>query len=360
MSVADPRRLEWMLAALAVIVCAAAAVLVTAQPGSPAPGPRRQTAAPTTPSPEPKRGLPARLAFDLGVAGAGTTRVPTAVHQAPEGSSPVVSRLRPGILLPVEGIAGSFVRVLTPCQASGWVRSADLVLHPRANGPPKSFGEATIVLDPGHGGLQRGAVGPNGLPEKDANLAIARRLAARLGGARVFVTRNADVTAGLQYRASIANALRAHALVSIHNNSAPDGPSDHPGTETWHQGHSPAAQRLSGLLYGELREALKSFKIAWVSDRKAGTRTRVNQHGHDYYGLLRGSIVPTVIVEAMFISNAPEAELLTRPEGQDAVAGALARSLKLYVEGAGPEVTEPYRAAVGTFSGLPTTCVDPA
>ncbi len=107
-------------------------------------------------------------------------------------------------------------------------------------------------------------------------------------------------------------------------------------------------------------EALKPFKVNWVADRKAGTRTRLNEHGHDYYGLLRGSTVPTVIVEAMFISNAAEEDLLRRPEGQDAVAKALAKGLRKYVKKADGQGSEPYAGAVGTTGGVPAGCVDPA
>lgn len=356
----DPRRLEWLLAAVAVMVLAMAAVLVTSASGAPDPAPRRPVLAQPTATPTPTPVPTARPGFDLATVGAATTKVPTEVRQGPDDGSAVVSRLRPGIVLPVWKHEGSYLRTLTPCEAEGWVKTSDVLLHPRAEGPPRSFSEATIVIDPGHGGLQSGAMGPNGLPEKEANLAIARRLRDELGGARVFLTRYFDFTAGLRYRSQLANALGAHALVSIHNNSVPDGPSENPGTETWHQSRSAPAQRLSRLLFGELFEALRSFDITWVSDRDAGTRTRLNRSGHDYYGLLRGSKVPTVIVETMFISNAAEEELLRRPEAQDVVAKALARSIRRYAREGGDDIAEPYTAAVGTVGGTPAGCVDPA
>jgi N-acetylmuramoyl-L-alanine amidase len=360
MSFADPRRLEWMLAAVAVVVLALATVLITASPGSPQPAPVRLAAASPTPAPRPTPGKPVRLSFDLAKVGAATTKVATAIHQDPSAASPVVSRLRPGVVLPVFRNDGPYLRVMTPCEAKGWVKTTNVLLHPRAEGPPKSLADAMIVIDPGHGGMQPGAQGPNGLAEKDANLAIAHRVRSGLQGARVYLTRYFDFTAGLIYRTSLANQLGAHALVSIHNNSVPDGPSSRPGSETWHQSQSGPSQRLSGLLFGEVVEALKPFKVSWVSDRDAGTRTRLNQHGQDYYGMLRGSKVPTVIVEAMFISNGPEADLLTKPEGQDAVAKALTRSLKRYVKESGHDVSQPYAAAAGTTGGLPAGCVDPA
>ena len=375
MSFADPRRLEWVLAAIAVLVCAAAAVLVTAKPSSPEPtvltaatvsptplatpaATQLPTPVPPTPAPRPSPTPPAGL--DPATAAAVTTKATVAVRQAPHPAAPVISRLRAGIVLPVTDRRRTFVRVLTPCEVTGWVGTEDLEGHARTVGSPTSLDDAVFVIDPGHGGMQAGAIGPNGLREADANLGIAHRLLARLHRAKVFMMRDADFTAGLNYRTSVANALGPHALLSIHNNTMPDGPSELPGTETWHQHQSAPALRLAQLVQGELVEALRSFKISWVADHKAGARTRLNQHGEDYYGLLRGSTAPTVIVEAMFISNMPEANLLASPDGQEAVAAALARVMQQYAETAGPEVTKPYAGAAGTRGGVPAGCVDPA
>jgi N-acetylmuramoyl-L-alanine amidase len=297
---------------------------------------------------------------DIAQVGAVTTTGATAVYQFPTQSSPVVSHLRAGINLPVTAHDGGFVEVLTPCEVAGWVRVDQVTLREHAHGPPQSFDQAIFVIDPGHGGMQTGAIGRGGLPEKDANLAIARKLVDQLAGAQVFLTRDADYTAGIRYRTLLANTLGAHALVSVHNNSIPDGPSGHPGTETWHQVQSTASLRLAQLVQGELVEALSSFKVSWVSDAKAGTRTRLNADGHDYYGILRGSRVPAVIVESMYIDNPPEEALLRTPQGQDAVAGALGRVLREYVSSPRPDIAVPYAGAAGTAGGVPAGCVDPA
>ena len=365
-------RFEWLPTLLAVLVLAGVSIVFTAAPSSetelavsaatpalsaaPTPLPPPATP-PPTPAPTPHPTPTARV--DFGTIGAITTRTATAVHQAPDDASPIVSRLGSGITLPAWARTGSFVRVLTPCEAEGWVRADAGDLHPRAVGRPASFEQAVIVIDPGHGGRQPGAFGPGGLSEKEANLAVAHRLVSELRGARVDPTRNGDYTAGLRYRSALGNALGAHVLVSLHNNSAPDGPSDHPGTETWHQSRSTSSLRLAQTVQQELVGALSSFDISWVADHKAGTRTRLNRHGQDFYGLLRGSRAPTVIVEAMFISNAPEEALLRTPDGQGAVAGALARSLRRFIADPGPEVGRRYVGAVGTAGGVPPGCVDP-
>jgi N-acetylmuramoyl-L-alanine amidase len=81
----------------------------------------------------------------------------------------------------------------------------------------------TVVLDPGHGGDQEGAISPAGVKEKDLALDIARRIAARLkrGGAKVILTRSGDIGVPLANRAAIATAIRADLFVSVHLNSMP-------------------------------------------------------------------------------------------------------------------------------------------
>src|SRR4029077_7534913 len=81
----------------------------------------------------------------------------------------------------------------------------------------------TIVLDPGHGGAETGAVGPGGLQEKDVTLQIARRLAAalpRLLSCRVVLTRESDTAIPLDDRTSVANREKADLFLSIHANSS--------------------------------------------------------------------------------------------------------------------------------------------
>jgi N-acetylmuramoyl-L-alanine amidase len=273
-----------------------------------------------------------------------------------------IGRLRPGVLVPVIGEREGFLSILTPCEARGWVSSADVERHERAGATPHSLREATIVLDPGHGGRLDGAVGPSGLAEQTPNMAIAERMAAKLGGARVFVTHAADVTAGIGFRATLANALGAHALVSLHNNADPDGRSNGPGTETYYQYRSPGSKRLAGLIYEELVPALTRFPVYWVADRDAGAKYRLNTRGTDYYALLRSTRVPAVIVESLFVSNPPEEDLLRRQDVLDTIAGAVVAGLKRYFETGDPGsgFVVPYPREPGPSGRLPSTCNDPA
>ncbi len=80
----------------------------------------------------------------------------------------------------------------------------------------------TIVIDPGHGGAESGAVGPGGVLEKDLTLEFARELAGKLGrlGVQTLLTRNEDATVPHDARPALANQNRADLFISIHLNSS--------------------------------------------------------------------------------------------------------------------------------------------
>lgn len=326
-----------------------------------------------TPAPTPQASPEAALV---------TTVAPTLVRKEPHPDAPQVSVLRAGIHLPVLGAVDGFYGVLTPCDVEGYVPASDVQPHaPAPEGFPDSLGDATFVLDPGHGGLQPGAVGPGGLTEAEINLNLVRRLASFLdesrsidpatgavvpggdfGTPRVFLTRDSEFTLSLRYRAAIATVLRAHAFISIHNNAEPDGPLPRPGTETFHQVHDEQSRRLGGLTYEELVRVFNQYDLPWVGDRDAGAKYRTGTDGDDYYGVLRRTEGPAVLVEALFISNPPEEALLRQEPVQHQIAEALYRALVRYVEtdDPGSGFTEPYQRGSAGPSRLHSRCIDPA
>lgn len=231
--------------------------------------------------------------------------------------------------------------------------------------PGSSLSGATVVLDPGHGGDEPGAVGPGGATEKDVNLAIAletkRQLEAQ--GATVVLTRTGDYRITLASRTAIAKALQPALFLSIHHNAEPDEHRATPGAETYRQISSPESKRASGLIYEELLAAFSAYKIDWVADRDAGAKYRPRADGGDYYGILSGSAgVPAVLSEAAFISNPPEEALLVDPAFQAVEAGAFTRAIVRYVTTADPGsgFVEPYpRTAPAGSGGGAKGCVDP-
>ena len=260
--------------------------------------------------------------------------------------------------------AGVVVPVLGPAEGGGWVvrtpcnRTATLT-----GGAPA--GSPAIVLDPGHGGTEPGAVSPGGMAEAGVNLAVARhaRAALEAEGVPTLLTRTGDYTLALPTRAEIARNVAPRAFVSVHHNAEPDEAWPGPGAETYYQIGSSESKRLAGLIYEEVAKALSQYRVAWVADRDAGAKYRPNSRGGDYYAILRqAGPVTAVLAELAYISNPPEAELLARPDVQqvegEAVARGILRFLNSDAPGSGYVTPYPRDAPAGPGGGK-TGCVDP-
>jgi N-acetylmuramoyl-L-alanine amidase len=261
-----------------------------------------------------------------------------------------------GIVVPVIARAGDGWTVRTPCNATATVN--------RSRG--RSAGSPVVVLDPGHGGAEPGAVSPAGLAEKGINLAVARHTedALEAAGVTTLLTRTGDYEVTLPTRSEIARSIDPKAFVSIHHNAEPDGPRAGPGAETYYQIASPDSKRLAGLIYEEVVKAMSQYRVAWVADRDAGAKYRPGSNG-DYYAMLRqpGKVV-SVLAELAFISNPPEADLISRPEVQKVEGEAVARGIIRYLttRDPGSGFVEPYPRVdppSGPGGGPGRPCRDP-
>jgi len=259
-----------------------------------------------------------------------------------------------GHIVAVSDVVDDGWSVVTPCGEAQVVTSG------------RPIGAQLVVIDPGHGGDEPGAVGEGGLREADLNLAVARVVAERLAadGVSAILTRSSDIRLTLASRAAIARSVGARAFVSIHHNAAPDGPSGKPGTEVWYQHDDPESRRLSGIIYEDVVAALSDYDAEWVADSDAGAKVRLNSRGTDYYGILRESSgTPAALAELAFLSNPSEEQLLStlavqRAEGQ-AVAEAIERYLVTADQGSG--FVDAYERVTPAGSGGGTKgCVDPA
>ena len=305
-----------------------------------------------------------------------------ALRDTPSGD--VTVRAHEGLPMPVIGREGSMFRLLTPCDTEAWVDGSEIRFEPQGENTGESLESAVIVLDPGHGGPNRGATGPTGLAEPEVNLDIARRVRDLLSGPRdvdwetgtvvagseygpaaaVWMTRaegppGADYEVGLFFRAKLAEMAGADALVSIHNNAEPDGPFDGPGSEAFYSIEDMESRRLAGLIVEEFRRGFVSFDVDWVGDTDAGAKYRLNEAGSDYYGVIRMSAVPVVIAEGAFISSPAEEDLLRTPAFRHAYAEAVYRALVRFVstDDPGSGFTDPYVRTVPSGSGAPLpTC----
>jgi N-acetylmuramoyl-L-alanine amidase len=258
-------------------------------------------------------------------------------------------------------------------------RSAPLGLRP----PPTSTREgyslarqlglavSRIIVDPGHGGHDPGAAGPEGLQEKDLTLEISRLLMGLLGGEsglEVVMTRDTDVFVPLEDRTSLGNAHEADLFVSIHINS-----SRRPGArgiETYYldfangpQAEEVAAREnaattrrfadLPGLVEQvlntsrsqESRELARHVQQAMAfellgtptPELYAGVRTAP-------FHVLVGARMPAVLIEAGYLSNREDAASLAVPSYREQIAQAIAQGIRSYLgvlssRGALPELT---------------------
>jgi N-acetylmuramoyl-L-alanine amidase len=333
------------LAVVAVLGAGTAALAGRADPdpvAAPAEPSTTSTAAPSPPSSTTTTAAPTTT----------TTVAPVPWPALPDDGVPRAVVAPSGVVLAVVRPDGDAVIARTPCGA-----------EVRVVGTPITG--AHVVLDPGHGGDEPGAVGPSGLTEKAVNQAVAEEAARRLEalGATVVLTRTADYRITLASRAAIATSLQPLLFVSIHHNAEPDEERSTPGAETYFQIDSPDSKRAAGLLQEELVAAFTPFGSTWAADRDAGAKYRRAGDGGDYYGILRRSAgVPAVLSEAAFISNPAEEALLRDPAFLAVEAEALTQAVVRYVssDDPGSGFVEPYpRSQPAGPGGGAQGCVDP-
>ncbi len=220
----------------------------------------------------------------------------------------------------------------------------------------------TVVIDPGHGGDQEGAISPGGEKEKDVVLAISRRVAARLKklGAKVVLTRTGDIAVPLANRAAIATAIRADAFVSLHLNSMPTAEQRRhsQGIETFFLSanatdtHAKAvaarenADRLAGEpeidpndpvsgILEDLEDAASlqgSSRLAYSLHEKLVARLGAEDRGVKQapFYVLAGARMPAVLLEMGFISHGEESRRLRSREYQEKIAEAVAEGIKAF------------------------------
>jgi N-acetylmuramoyl-L-alanine amidase len=272
----------------------------------------------------------------------------------PEAATDAVGAVRTG--------SGVVAPVLAAFDGGWWVRTPCYRVQRVFVASPVE--DVDVVIDPGHGGMEDGAPGVDGIKEKVVNIAVARLVAVKLraNGRHVVLTHERDDYLTLHTRGEIATSIDPELMVSIHHNSVVSTPSPHPGTEAIHQFRSTRSRLLAEALFTDVRTGIGRFDVPWVGSPDAKPNIRMGDDG-DYYGILRYSGgVPTAIIEAGYIDNPPEARLFMRPDYQDveasAIAGAIERTLHEYHRrdlGAEPTV----RPAPGTPAEDAEGCVDP-
>jgi N-acetylmuramoyl-L-alanine amidase len=181
-----------------------------------------------------------------------------------------------------------------------------------------------IVIDPGHGGHDSGAVNPRvGVQEKDLNLQIALALQGWLmsGGHQVVMTRYEDRFLDLALRASLANLAKADAFISIHCNAAENHAAK--GFEIWTSPGPTSADTLATFI-GQAVQA----NIPRLVNRFDFSDGDLDKEGS--LAVLRLTRCPAVLVEAGFVSEDSEAEWLRQPENIQQISHAISLGVSMW------------------------------
>ena len=221
-----------------------------------------------------------------------------------------------------------------------------------------------IVLDPGHGGSETGAIAPGGTNEKDVTLAIAKILKRFIEdqlGIRVFLTRDGDSTVSLEERAALANNRKADLFVSLHCNAS--WSKEAHGSETFilslkstdtearklaffentfeeedERKQAPAVENddLKMILWdmAQVEYLKESASLAELVQKELnillGTKDRGIKQAP--FRVLMNVAMPAVLVETAFLSNGQESQMLKNDEFQRKIAYAIFLGIKRYGE----------------------------
>jgi N-acetylmuramoyl-L-alanine amidase len=215
-----------------------------------------------------------------------------------------------------------------------------------------------IVVDPGHGGHDPGAMGPGGTQEKDVVLAIGLKLRDMLKeelGLDVVMTRSTDVFIPLEERTAIANKVNADLFISVHANAATNHVAS--GIETYYLSlaKTEKAARLAAkengtslekvsVLQAILFDLMANYKLndsAHLANdvqksllkKIHGLHADVKNQGvkQGPFYVLVGATMPSILVETAFVSNAQEESRLKDPAYQDATAEGIMEGVRGYI-----------------------------
>jgi N-acetylmuramoyl-L-alanine amidase len=195
---------------------------------------------------------------------------------------------------------------------------------PAGPGGQGSLAGKCIVLDPGHGGNDPGAIGPHGVEEKWVTLPIALKAAdiLRQQGANVIMTRTGDTNPGLFARSELANDNNADVFVSIHANWIRNSSIGGTGTYTYAPPGTPLGQQRTARLH--LASCLQEDLVKTIGLHDSGVF-------EDGFEVLRCTTMPAALAEVAFISNYWEERLLGDSNFQQQAAAAIASGITRFL-----------------------------
>jgi N-acetylmuramoyl-L-alanine amidase len=259
--------------------------------------------------------------------------------------------------------AGDGAALSASAAATGSATSASQAATPRVPFPlkkPKQL-SLTVMIDPGHGGVDSGTVGVDGDSEKTVVLELARKLKVTLKkkGYRVLMTRDSDVYPSLKERVAKARNAKADVFLSLHADSNTDtalrGASVYTLSDVASDGETAELARkenrsdtIAGVdISGEsddvswiiieltMRETMNQsgrFARSLASELADVSPLLKNPHRHAGFRVLKAPDVPSVLVELGQFSNPEDERRLTDDASQDRMAAAIGRAVDRYFE----------------------------
>lgn len=228
--------------------------------------------------------------------------------------------LRNSTVSSTSGTSSNATPIFVPPPANATSVPPSLSTPSSASPPPTALPNVSgsgklVVIDPGHGGKDPGAIGIGGLQEKNVVLPISLEITRLLQqqGVRVMMTRNSDYFVSLQGRADMANRARATVFVSIHANSVGLSRPEVNGLEVYYYGN----RRLSDTIH---RSILRTVNV-----RDRGVRQA-------RFYVLRKTSMPATLVETGYVTGNVDANNLRNPTFQKQMAEAIARGILEYLQ----------------------------
>lgn len=198
-----------------------------------------------------------------------------------------------------------------------------------------------VFIGVGHGGSDPGAVA-NGFRESDLNLSIALACQDELvrHGVLTKMSRIKDESDPLSEEVKECNAFNPDYAVEIHNNA---GGGD--GIEVFHSINGGKGATLATNIIAEVKK---------IGQNSRGAKTRKNSSGGDYYGWIRSTKAPAVIVECAFVDNKTDIQIIDTKDEQIVMGKAIAKGILktlgvAYKEETKTEVAKYYRVQVGAY-----------
>lgn len=232
--------------------------------------------------------------------------------------SDVVIRANEGETYPVKSISNDWYEIALPNGSSGfiagWIVSTnDSEKRIEKQGADDYLQSKTIVIDPGHGGVDDGASGRSGTIEKELTLRTAKLLYDKLkaSGANVFLTRSNDTFVSLPSRVRMASIHGADAFISLHYDSSIDR----------------SVRGMTGYYYHSYQKSLATYVF-----NATNAQTRLKSRGvrsGDFH-VVRENPQKAVLMELGYLSNSAEEMTLKSSQYQENAATGLYNGLALY------------------------------